>query len=156
MVLESAEATRRMEKAKRYLRLFLRDTPQLNRLLRKYESDDELLEFAIEMAISDWNSTTPLIYPVHILNFPSLYMLMMGAAVQILTSQGLLQARNELNYNAGGSSFVRANKTNYYMQWCMNLDNKYQVQKRNIKIQQNVSRGWGGSTSEYDKIGYTW
>jgi hypothetical protein len=153
---ETPEATRRMEKAKRYLRLFLRDTKELNRLIKKEESNDDLFEFAIEMAISDWNSTTPMMYPVSISNYPSLYLLMLGAATQLLTTQGILQARNELNYNAGGSSFVRSNKSNYYMQWAMNLDNKYQLQKRNLKIQQNVGRGWGGANSEYDRIGYAW
>lgn len=154
--IESPEATRRMEKAKRYLRLFMRDTPQLNRLIRKEESDNDLMEFAIEMAISDWNCTPPLIGAVDIMNYPSLFMLMHGAAIQLLVSQGLLQSRNELNYSAGGSSFVRSNKSNYYMQWMINLDNKYQQNKRNIKIQQNVGRGWGGVNSEYDRIGYAW
>lgn len=153
---ENAAATRRMEKAKRYLRLFMRDTAQLNRLIRKEESDDEMLTFAIEMCISDWNSTTPLIGNTNIGNFPSLFLLMHGAAIQLLKSQGLLQARNELNYSAGGSSFVRSNKTNYYMMWMTNFANEYEMKKRNIKIFQNVTRGWGGAHSEYDRIGYAW
>ena len=145
-----------MEKAKKYLRLFLRDTPELNRLLRKHESDDELLIFAIDMTISDWNSTTPMMYPVTIGNFPSLYLLMQGAAVTILKSQGLYQARNELNYNAGGSSFVRSNKSNYYQSWMINFSNEYELKKRNMKMQQNVNRGWGGVDSEYMRVGYSW
>lgn len=145
-----------MEKAKRYLRLFLRDTPQLNRLIRREESDDTLMDFAIEMAISDWNSTTPLITPVSICTFPSLYLLLSGAAKQLLTSNGILQARNELSYQAGGSSFMRFNKSNYYMQWAMNFANEYELKKRNVKIQQNISGGWGGAVSEYDRLGYTW
>ena len=116
-MLESQEATRRMDKAKKYLRLFLRDTPELNRLLNKEESNDELLLFAIDMTLSDWNSTTPVIGNTNICNFPSLYLLMHGAAIQILKSQGLYQARNELTYNSGGSTFVRANKSAYYQSW---------------------------------------
>lgn len=153
---QSTTATGRMEKAKRYLRLFMMDTPELNRLLRTKESDDELLTFAIEMAISDWNSTTPLIGSKDIGNYPSLYLLMHGAAIQLLKSQGLRQARNELNYSAGGSSFVRANKSNYYMSWMVNFANEYETKKRNMKVQQNISRGWGGVNSEYDWIGYAW
>lgn len=155
-MVETLEATRRMEKAKRYLRLFLRDTPELNRLIRKQESDDEMLEFAIEMAISDWNSTPPHIGATTIMNFPGLFMLLHGAAIQILVSQGILQARNELNYSAGGSNFVRSNKTGYYMQWLVNLDNKYQQNKRNMKISSNLRRGWGGVNSEYDMVGFQW
>lgn len=156
MVAQNQAATRRMEKAKRYLRLFMLDTPQLNRLIRKEESDDTLFDFAIEMTLSDWNSTTPVLGSVDIGNFPSLYLLMHGAAIQLLKSQGLYQARNELNYSAGGSSFLRANKSNYYMQWMTNFASEYETKKRNLKMQQNINRGWGGVQSEYDRIGYAW
>lgn len=153
---QSLTETERMEKAVKYLRLFMMDTPELNRLILKYESNDEMLRFAIEMAISDWNTTSPLIGSKTIGNYPSLYLLMHGAAIQLLKSQGLRQARNELNYSAGGSSFVRSNKSNYYMSWMVNFANEYETKKRNIKIQQNIERGWGGVNSEYDWIGYAW
>ena len=154
--LQPVSNTHRMERAKRYLTLFLQDTPELNRLLRKEESNDEMKLFAIEMTISDWNSTAPFIDQVHIGNYPSLYLLMHGAVIQILKSQGLLQARNELNYQAGGSSFVRFNKSTYYMNWMINLANDYEVKKRNMKIAKNITKGWGGVASEYDRIGYAW
>lgn len=150
------EATRRMNKAKKYLRLFLRDTPELNRLTRKEESDDEMLQFALDMAIDDWNTTTPVIGNYSIANFPSLYLLLHAAAIQILKSQGLYQARNQLQYNSGGSSFSRSDKTQIYMAWMTNFSNEYELKKRNLKLQQNISRGWGGVSSEYDMIGYSW
>ena len=146
-----------MEKALKYLRLFLRDTPQLNRLIRGHESTEEDLMFALDMTISDWNTTTPVIGSTHIGNFPSLYLLMHGAAIQVLKSAGLLQARNELNYNTGGSSFVRSNKTQYYQSWMVNFSNEYEAKKRNLKIQQNIEKSWGGGVpSEYDRLGYSW
>jgi len=154
MALQPTEVTGRMEKAKRYLRMFLRDTAELNRLIRKQESDDAMLQFAIEMTISDWSSTSPFIDRVDINNYPSLYLLMHGAAIQILKSQGIYQARNELTYQAGGSSFSRFNKTSYYMNWMMNLSSDYEMKKRNMKIAKNIQGGWGGVNSEYDKIGY--
>lgn len=156
MALQSVNGTNRMERARRYLTLFLRDTPELNRLIRKAESNLEMQTFAIEMAISDWNSTSPFIDRVDINNYPSLYLLMHGAVIQILKSQGLYQARNELQYQAGNSSFMRFNKSNYYMQWSINLSNDYEVKKRNMKIAKNIIGGWGGVASEYDRIGYAW
>jgi hypothetical protein len=156
MALQTVQATSRMERARRYLRLFLRDTPQLNRLIRKEESDNELLDFALEMTISDWNSTSPHIDRIDIQNYPSLYLLMHGAVIQILKSQGIYQARNELTYQAGGSSFMRFNKSSYYMNWMINLSNDYEIKKRNMKIAKNITGGWGGVSSEYDKIGYAW
>jgi hypothetical protein len=153
---QNPRATERLEKARRYLRLFLRDTPELNKLIRKQESDAEMLDFAIEMTISDWNSTSPFIGNTHIGNYPSLYLLMHGAVIQILKSQGLYQARNELNYQAGGSSFTRFNKSSYYMNWMINLANDYENKKRNMKIARNIANGYGGVASEYDRIGYAW
>ena len=47
------------EKARRYLRLFLNDTPELNRLIRRQESTDEKLDLAIMLAINDYNITPP-------------------------------------------------------------------------------------------------
>lgn len=146
----------RLNKAKRYLRLFLLDTPALNRLILTEESDCEFLEFAIEMAISDWNSSAPIINPVHIGNFGSLYLLMHGAAIQVLKSQGILQTRNQLSYNAGGSSFSRFDKGPQYQSWVINFANEYEVKKRNLKIHCNIRGGWGGVASEYDRIGYSW
>jgi len=147
----------RFEKAKRYLRLFMRDTPELNRLIRKEESDDEMFEFAIEMTISDWNTTPPIAGRRTIANYPSLYLLMHGAAIQLLKSNGILQARNELNYSAGGSSFIRSNKSNYYMAWLTNFINEYNQKLMNSKISRNIEAGWGGgASSEYDRIGYAW
>jgi hypothetical protein len=145
-----------MNKAKRYLRLFMRDTPQLNRLTHAEESDDEMFTFAIDMAISDWNSTTPMIMPVHIGNYPSLYLLLHAAAIQLLKSQGLMMSRNELTYSSGGSSIVRFNKTAYYQAWLSNFSGEYEMKKRNMKIQMNIENGYGGVVSEYDRIGYNW
>ena len=153
---QSPETTRRANKAKKYLRLFLRDTPELNRLIRKEESNDEDLQFYIDMAIDDWNTTAPVLSMYGIQNFPSLYLLMHGAAIQALKSQGLQQARNELNYQSGGSSFVRSNKSGIYQSWLINFSNEYELKKRNLKIFQNVGRGWGGVASEYERIGYSW
>jgi hypothetical protein len=147
-------ARARMDKALKYLRMFLQDTPELNRLIRTYELDDEHLRFAIDMAISDWNSTSPPVPGRTIANFPSLYLLMQGSAIQALTMAGIRQSRNELNYSSGGSSFMRSNKTQYYQSWISMFKNDYEMKKRNFKISQNVKRGYGEVFSEYDYIAF--
>ena len=133
------------------------DTEELNRLLRRKEIDDKRLDLAIQLTISDWNTTTPLIANVTIGNFPSFYLLIHGAAIQCLKMAGLYQSRNELTYNSGGSSFIRANKTAYYQSWIQNFATEYETKKLNMKIQQNVQGGYGaGFHSEYSLIGYDW
>lgn len=147
----------RLRKARKYLRLFTMDTPELNRLIRGYEIDEDRLELAIILTISDWNTTTPVLGSVSLGNFPSLYLLIHGAAIQCLKMAGLYQSRNELTYSSGGSSFVRANKTPYYQSWIQNFASEYEAKKLNYKIQQNVQGAYGkGFGSEYDLIGYDW
>ncbi len=147
------QARQRMNKAMKYLRMFIQDTPELNRLTFDYELDDEHLRFAIDMTISDWNSTTPPLPRKTIATFPSLYLLMHGAAIQCMKMSGMRQSRNELTYSSGGSSFARSNKTGLYQSWISLFTNDYEMKKRNSKIATNVSRGFGGVNSEYDCIG---
>lgn len=147
------QARKRMNKALKYLRMFIQDTPELNRLTFDYELDDEHLRFAIDMAISDWNSTTPPLPQKSIANFPSLYLLMHGSAIQCMKMAGMRQSRNELSYSSGGSSFARSNKTGLYQSWISMFTNEYEMKKRNSKIASNVSRGYGGVSSEYECVG---
>jgi len=119
-----------------------------------YELDDEHLRFAIDMAISDWNSTMPPLPPKSIETYPSLYLLMHGAAIQCLKMGGIRQSRNQLDYSSGGSSFSRSNKTGLYQSWISLFQNEYEMKKRNHKIAQNINRGYGGVHSEYDFIGF--
>lgn len=153
----SAYGKSRQDKAREYLRLFLMDTAELNRLLRRQEIDDRRLDLAIQLTLSDWNTTTPMIGAVNIATFPSFYLLIHGAAIQCLKMAGLYQSRNELTYSSGGSSFIRANKTAYYQSWIQNFSSEYETKKLNIKIQQNVEGSYnGGFHSEYALIGYDW
>jgi hypothetical protein len=148
-------ATERMAKAKKYLRMFLMDNEAMNRLLNRVEIDDDRLELAIIMTMSDWNTTAPIIGTIDLINWPSLYLLLHGAAVQCFKMAGFYQSRNELTYNSGGSSFVRANKTSYYQSWIQNLASEYEAKKMQFKIQANVEGAYGnGYFSEYDAIGF--
>jgi hypothetical protein len=146
-------ARERFNKAMKYLRMFLQDTPELNRLIRDFELDDEKLRFCIDMAISDFNSTMPPTPAKTIENYPSLYLLMHGAAINALKMAGMLQSRNQLNYQTGGSSFSRSDKTGLYQSWISMFLNDYEVKKRNMKIANNVSACYGGVNSEYNFIG---
>lgn len=150
-------ATARLNKARKYIRMFMMDNEEMNRLLRVKEIDDDRLDLAIDMTISDWNTTTPVIGRVDIVSWPSLYLLIHGAAIQCLKMAGLYQSRNELTYTSGNSSFVRANKTGYYQSWIQNFAAEYEAKKLNYKIQQNIEGAYGnGFFSEYDLIGYDW
>ena len=159
MAQDQSLEVRRREKAKKYLRLFLMDNEEMNRLMRRKEIDDDRLQFALELTISDWNSTTPVTKRYTFSNFPSLYLLIMGGAIQCLRMAGIYHSRNELAYSAGGSSFQRhGGKAQMYMGWIQNFAAEYESKKLNSKIQGNVGGAMTGSgfNSEYDLVGYDW
>jgi hypothetical protein len=147
----------RAEEIRKLLRLFLNDTPELNRLIRKEESSDQKLDLAIRLALDDYSITIPLLGAYTIDNYPSLYLLIYGAAIQVLRSQGILQSRNELVYSSGGVSVRIFDKTQHYQSWIANLISDYEIKKKNFKISENIAGATGGGVaSEYSVLHYFW
>ena len=143
--------------ARRLLRHFLNDTPQHNRLIRKEESNDEKLDLAIYMAIDDYNITTPPLGNSSIENFPSLWLLLYGATIQVLRSAGLLQSRNELMYQSGNISVRIFDKTQLYQSWLNQFMQDYERKKKDFKIALNIDAALaGGVRSEYSTLLAFW
>ncbi len=59
----------RHQEVRRWLRLFLNDTPELNRLIRREESTDEKLDLAIALALDDYSITPPLLGAATVTSF---------------------------------------------------------------------------------------
>lgn len=152
--ITSKENRERREKARKYLRLFIMDTPELNRLIRGYESSNEQLDLALDLTIDDWNTTPPPIAAVDYNTFPSLWILLHGATIQLLKMQGLFQTRNFLPYSSAGSSFTRFDKGPQYAQWLSMFNAEYQSRKQNLKIARNIQGAYGGVHSEYYSLGW--
>jgi len=151
------EEQRRAQEARRLLRLFLNDTPELNRLIRTQESDDAKLDLALLLAVDDYNITAPLLGNVQVWNFPSMFMLIYGASIQVLRSAGLLQSRNELAYSSGGVSVRIFDKTQLYQSWIAQFVAEYELKKRNFKMALNIDAALaGGVSSEYSILNYFW
>lgn len=137
--------------------MFLNDTPELNRLIRRQESDDSKLDLALALAVDDFNITSPLISTYKVETFPSLYMLIYGATIQVLRSAGILQSRNELAYSSGGVSVRIFDKTQSYQSWIAQFVAEYERKKQNYKISLNVAAAMaGGVSSEYALLNYFW
>ena len=151
------EEQRRRQEVRRLLRLFLNDTPELNRLIRTQESNDEKLDLALALAVDDYNMTPPLLGAQQVANFPSLYLLIYGASIQVLRSAGLLQSRNELAYSSGGVSVRIFDKTQLYQSWIAQFMAEYERKKQNFKISLNIDAALaGGVSSEYSILNYFW
>lgn len=146
------------ERIRKLLRLFLNDTPELNRLIRREESDDPKLDLAIDLAIDNYNVTAPVLQSHTTANFPSLYLLIYGATIQVLRSAGLLQSRNELAYSSGGVSVRIFDKTQLYQSWIAQFVAEYERTKANYKIATNINNALSGAgvASEYSILNYFW
>lgn len=150
------------QEARRLLRMFLNDTAELNRLIRQEESNSEKLDLAIRLTIDDWNITPPLLGNATITTFPSIYLLIHGAAIQALKSAGILQSRNQLEYSSGGITVRTFDKTQLYQSWIIQFYQDYERKKLEYKKSSNIEGAWGagpgggGVHSEYQQIYWYW
>jgi len=131
------------------VRRYLRDRAPFNTLLSDKETDEDELDLCIELALSDFNETAPVICSYSVTNFPAFDLLLRGVVIQVLQSAGILQSRNDLKYSAGGVSVNISDKAQQYLGWLKGFIQAYEVKKRNLKFQLNMSQCWGGIGSEY-------
>jgi hypothetical protein len=131
------------------VRAFMRDYPELNRLIQGVEHSDRMIAWAILDALNDFNTTPPLTsFPLK--TFPSKHILLRGTAISLLESLGMLMTRNQLTFSDGGIQVGISDKSGLLMSWITLFTNKYEEKKKQLKIALNIEGGWGeGVSSEY-------
>lgn len=139
------------------MRFWMRDHPQLNRLIRGEESSNRLIAWAVLDFLSDFSQTPPPLGQFSIervldLGYGSLAR--RGTALALFESVGMLQTRNQLNFSDGGINVAISDKTPTLQQWWSMFLNKYEQDKMKIKISLNIQQLWGdaGVYSEYTFI----
>lgn len=131
------------------IRRYMRDSPQLNRLIAGVENSNEDIMLALDMCISDFDNTPPFIGRSDFQNPPPFHLLIIGCVIQLLQSKGLLESRNSIAFNDGGIS-IGADKDQRTQTWLSHFVNKYEVDKSKFKIAKNIEAAWGNSlSSEY-------
>jgi len=148
----------RMNRAVRSLRNMIRDKKELNRLLAgKYESTDEELRQALVQALMDWNMTPPLISMSTLANHPNKFLLLMGAAIQTLTSAGVWHSREHLPASDGGTSADDHAKAGEYSGWIERYVAEYERKKGDLKAALNITAALDNMSimSEYANSFYT-
>jgi hypothetical protein len=133
------------------IRLYLRDFPELNRLISGEETSDRMIAWSVVDTLDDFNSSPPFIGSYGLRNFPSTSLLREGAVIRVLESVGLLQLRNQMNYSDGGITVSISDKSQFLMQWITMLRGSYEQKKTRIKASINVEMAFSGSGvfSEY-------
>ncbi len=137
------------------MRLWMRDYPQLNRLIRGVEHSNRLIAWAVlDFLLSDFNSTPPPLGQFtleQLLDLGYTSLARRGTAIALIESVGLLQTRNQLNFSDGGINVGISDKTPQLMQWLNMFQSKYEQDKTKIKISMNINEiiGERGVHSEY-------
>lgn len=144
------------------VRLFMRDYPELNRLVEGEETNDRMIAFSVYDAISDFNSTDPDIGLYGFVDFMEKNWqrpLMIGTVVMILESVGLLQTRNHLPFSDGGLNVAVSDKTPLLMNWIQLFQQKWDKFRFTKKMALNIESLFsdpGGVSSELFIVNGYW
>lgn len=133
------------------VRTFLGDTPEENKLVVDKELSDDKIRLALKLALDSYNNTPPYENSSY-LTFPSLTLILHGAAIQCLTMAGIVNSRNYLSFNDGGISEVISDKGPAYQGWISSLVGAYQSELSNIKVSLNMERNFGVIPSPYGRV----
>jgi hypothetical protein len=138
-----------------HLRQYLRDFPELNRLIDGHETSDRMLAWSVIDALDDFNNTPPFIGTFSVGSFPYKSLLLRGAVITVLESVGLLQMRNQLQYSDGGITVSASDKAPMIMQWLQMLKSSYEQKKAQYKMSQNIESAFRGDgiMSDYYFLG---
>ena len=140
----------RLEQITELVRAWIRDYPELNRLIEGEESSKRSIATAILDAVEDFNLSSPLA-AVGVDNFPSISLLKIGAAKFLLESLTFLQARNHLTYSDGqGVQVNESDKAPIYLNMIDRLNTEWERKKEKLIVRMNISGVMGGGvTSDF-------
>lgn len=145
------------------VRGYLRDHPELNRLVAGEESSDRQIAWAVLDALSDFNGTPPFLGPFSLedLLLKNQHALLLRmTTTTLLESVGLLQTRNHINYSNGGISVGVNDKTPLIMNWLKYFKSTTEQMKQRVKVSLNIEGILGpsntGVNSEYWAVNATY
>lgn len=143
------KATPAMRSFVEITRLYLRDHPELNRLVRGEESSDRQTAWAVLDALSNFNGTPPLsaftLEELLMRNQHSLLLRM--TVIALLESVALLQIRNHINYSNGGINVGVNDKAPMILQWLQYYRSYTEQMKLRVKVAMNIESILGPSNS---------
>lgn len=144
------------------VRLYMRDFPELNRLIAGEETSDRQIAWSVLDALSDFNSTP------HFTNFTleqlfqrnMQWLMLRLTVIAVIESVGLLQTRNHINYSTGGINVGINDKTPMLMNWLQYFRGITEQRKQQIKVALNIESILGPSNvgihSEYWAVNATY
>ena len=144
------------------VRAYLRDLPELNRLIAGEETGDRFIAWSILDAMARFNGTphfTSLTFEDFLANQQH-YLLLRMTVETILESVGLLQTRNHINYSNGGINVGVNDKTPLIQSWLQIFSARNEQMITRVKVALNIQGILGaenvGVHSEYWAVNMTY
>ncbi len=131
-----------------FVRTFIRDTVEYNKLLDDIQFTDERIVQARQLSISMFNLMTP-ISNYELSTFPNQTLLLLGALHFLFLGEAAAAARNELTYQDGGLTVTLEERYQYYMQLAGSFKESFSSAAQAYKIQLNLESGYGEVRSDY-------
>lgn len=131
------------------VRLYMRDHPELNRLVRGEESSDRQVAWAVLDALSNFNGTPHLTSMTleDLLSRNQSHLLIRMTVEALLESVALLQTRNHINYSNGAINVGVNDKAPMIMQWLQYYRSYTEQLKQRVKVALNIEGILGPSNS---------
>jgi hypothetical protein len=132
--------------------MFMRDYANKNILIDDVQFTDTELNNAIEMAVSAFNAVTPQsMYSA--MSFPHKYVLLLGTTRFLLSSESILQLRNQATYQDGDIAPIGIDdKQAAYAQLAQQLKAEWDELTRGIKTQNNMESAYNQLGSGYRNV----
>jgi hypothetical protein len=138
-----------LEKLSTVLRDYMSDYPEQNHLIEGSEfSDTQLVSFLL-MTIDKFNSIPPITMRSGLADFPSLTLLLEGAAIYALKSAVFKYIRNAFQYNDSGVQVAVEEKAAEYERTIQRMLTEWMESAREIRQNLNLESAYGGVQSEY-------
>lgn len=124
------------------VRSYLKDQEELNRLKDfKYEYDESAVNAAVNMALREINFKYQPKTTYRLESCPE-YMLILGVAVQLLTSEIILKSRNLITVNDGSSIINREGNIKDYKAVRDEIKKEFDIELYHWKIGLNIEAGF--------------
>ena len=137
-----------INKLAEYVRFFMRDYPELNRLTDGYDHSPRHIRWAVLDTLSDWSSTPPFVgqtlQTIIDRNWVSLFC--RGVVITLLESLGILHLRNHLAYSDGGVN-VQTENPQMIQAWLQMMKSEYENKRQRTLIALNIENALSLSTS---------
>lgn len=128
---------------------FIRDFPELNRVVSGEESSDRQIAWSVLDALSDFNGTPHLtnLSLEDLLIRNQHHLLLRMTVISLIEQVGLLQTRNHINYSTGGINVGVNDKTPLLMGWLRYFKSYTDQRKQHVKVALNMEGILGPSNS---------